>query len=113
MERREFLRNAGLVATWAGVAITLGGCGDDDDPAAPAGTGDVSGAIGTNHGHTVTITGAQLDAGAAVTLTLTTGNGHTHTVALDAAQVGDVAGGTTVATVSATSAGHTHTVTFN
>jgi len=115
MDRREFLRNAGFVATWAGVAVVIHGCGNGDD-GGPTGpdlqAGDVAGVIGSNHGHAVKITAAQLAAGGAVTLTLT-GGGHSHQVDLTAGQVGQIADGQRVATVSTSTNGHSHGVTFN
>ena len=115
MERREFIRNAGLVVTWAGVAVALHGCGygDDDDPVAPnIGPGDVAGSISANHGHSVKITDAQIDAGGAVALTLQGGT-HTHTADLTAPQVAMVGAEQQVVVVSTASSGHTHQVTFN
>ncbi len=77
-----------LVAVFSAV-VTLS-CADDSsfkdstsdgsysDDGDDSGTGDIDGTVGSNHGHEVTITAAELDAGDAVTLTLTTGSGHTH-----------------------------------
>ena len=78
----------------------------------PSGQGEV-GTISANHGHTVTISAAQITAGGAVTATLTTGNGHTHTIDLTAAQVVSIGQNQQVAVVSTTDDGHNHTVTFN
>ncbi len=114
MDRRAFLINAGLVSAWAGVSVVLHGCGDDDDPVSPPlGTGDVAGAIGSNHGHSVTITAALIGAGNSVTLILSQGNGHTHSVALSAVQVGEIGTGNKVTATSSSGDGHTHPVTFN
>ena len=119
MNRREFLAKAGVAATWAGIAISVSGCGDDDDspsnPMNPPGTPDVNGSVANSSGHShigATVTGAQLDAGNAVTLDLS-GSGHTHTVQLTANEVMDIAAGTQVVKASSTDSGHDHTVTFN
>ncbi len=113
MERRTFLRNAGLVSAWVGVSVVLHGCGDDDNPVTPElGTGDVAGVIGSNHGHNVTITAALIDAGGAVTLILSRGNDHTHSVALSAVQVGEIGAGNQVTATSSSDGGHSHPVTF-
>lgn len=115
MDRREFLAKAGLVATWAGIAITVSACSDDEGDSAPTGTSsnDAVGVVtGGGHSHSgARITEAQLMAGNAIQLTLT-GSGHTHTVDLSAQQVMDIADGTEVSQVSS-DAGHVHTVTFN
>ena len=113
MKRREFLKNAGAITTWLAVAVVVQGCSSDDDPTAPAaGTGDITGTVGTNHGHAVVITSAQLDAGNSVTLGLS-GGGHGHSVTLSAAQVSNVASGLQVQASSSSASGHSHGVTFN
>lgn len=111
MDRRTFIKSAGLVSTWLGISVFLHACGGDDDPAVP-GNGDVAGAIGGNHGHAVAITGAQIAAGNAVVLTLT-GGGHSHSVSLTSPEVGDIGAGTQVSKTSTDSGGHSHLVTFN
>jgi hypothetical protein len=114
MDRRTFVKNAGLVTTWLGVSVVVQACSDEDDPAAPTGTnpGDVSGAVGTNHSHDVTITAAQISAGGAVTLAVT-GGSHGHTIDLTAQQVGEIGAGNRVTTTTSQDSGHTHGVTFN
>ena len=95
-------------------AALVAGCGDDDDPVAPAlGTGDVAGVIGSNHGHAVAITAALIDTQRAVTLILSRGDSHTHSVALSAAQVGEIGAGNQVRVTSSSDSGHSHPVTFN
>ena len=114
MDRRDFLKNAGLVSAWVGVLVVLHGCSDDDDPVTPTlGTGDVAGVVGTNHGHSVAITAAVIGAGNAVTLILSRGNDHTHSVALSAVQVGEIGTGDQVTATSSSDDSHTHPVTFN
>ena len=117
MDRREFTRLS-LLGLFSGVTITVAGCGGGGgSPAAPGNPpsgGDERGEITGNHGHTVTITSAQLQAGGDVTLTLTTGTPeHTHTLALTAAEVATIRGGGRVSKVSSTEDLHQHTVIFN
>ena len=104
----------------SGVTITISGCGEDSpstpDPTptpTPTPTGDKTGSISGNHGHTATITGAQLTAGNDLMVQLTTGEGHTHSVSLTGAEVVQIRGNTRVSKDSTTDAGHSHTVTFN
>jgi VCBS repeat-containing protein len=114
MDRREFLAKAGLAATWAGIAVRVAGCGDEDGGAGPGGGGDVTGAIDANHGHAVTITEAQIADGQAVDLSLDgPGDDHVHMVSLSSAQVMEIGAGTRVAVTSTTDDGHSHRVTFN
>lgn len=112
MGRREFI-GAAAAALFAGVAITITGCDEEDKPTTPSDgskAGDVQEAGG--HKHSVTVTKVQLDAGNAVTLTLT-GNGHEHTVDLTADQVKGLKAGTAHLTLASSSTnGHTHTVHF-
>ncbi|MGH9203389.1 MAG: hypothetical protein ACRD2A_19365, partial [Vicinamibacterales bacterium] len=89
------------------------GCGDDDPPAAPTPTSqDVSGTISANHGHTATITAAQISANNALTLTLVGGT-HTHTAQLTASQVQQIGARQQVVVTSSTDSAHNHMVTFN
>ncbi len=112
--RREFLRHmavTGLVLP----AIAIAGCDSGDGGVVKeeaTGLSNRSGSITNNHGHTVVLTEAQLQAGAAVTLDLTQGGGHTHTVALSADQVQAIEGGDTVSVTSSVNSGHSHNVTF-
>jgi len=111
MDRREFVKNAGVLSTWLGVSIVLHGCSEDDSPTAPS-AGSVSGVIGANHGHAVAVTAAQLTAANSVVLSMS-GGSHTHSVSLSATQVGMIATGNQVQVSSGSGNGHTHTVTFN
>lgn len=123
ISRREFTLQSAL-SVLAGVAITVSGCGDDDSPAAPtpaptpepsppAGTSDVEGVVGSNHGHTATITAAQLMDGDAISLDITGVANHPHTVELSADEVSQIASDMRVSKMSSTNAAHAHTVTFN
>lgn len=113
--RREFTAEA-VLALLAGVAVTVTGCsgGSSSMPSAPTPqAGDAVGAISANHGHTAIVRAAQLAAGNAVTITLSTGSGHTHGLSLSAAQITQIAAGTTVAQPSTTVDAHSHVVVFN
>ena len=112
LTRREFTLESAL-AILSAATITITGCGDDDEPdTGPSGQDEV-GTISENHGHSVSITSAQITAGNALTATLSTGNGHTHTISLTAAQVVQIGQNQRVSVTSTTDAGHSHTVTFN
>ena len=112
LTRREFTLESAL-AILSAATITITGCGGDDGPdPGPSGQGEV-GTISANHGHTVSISAAQITAGGALTATLTTGNGHTHTIDLTAAQVVAIGQNQQVSVISTTTDAHNHTVTFN
>ena len=120
ISRREFTLETCL-AILAGATITImgSGCGSSgSSPTAPSGgpgpsSGDKSGAISSNHGHTATITAAELAAGNSVNILLTEGSGHTHHLGLTANQVAMVAANQRVSGESTVDSGHSHTVTFN
>jgi hypothetical protein len=120
LDRRAFTRLS-LMSMLSGVVITVTGCGggggEGGGPGAPTPPVDgKAGSISANHGHSVTITNAQLTAGGQVVLTLqgTTGvPAHTHTVELTAAEVVSVRDGARVSKSSSSEDAHTHTVTFN
>lgn len=120
MGRREFTLEACL-AILSGVAITITGSGCGSSNSSPSGpsnvpptaSGDKVGDISNNHGHTATITAAQLSAGNAVTIQLTLGSGHTHSLSLGADQIVAIAANQRVSGQSTTNSGHNHTVTFN
>jgi hypothetical protein len=110
MGRREFI-GAAAAALFAGVVITMTGC-SEDDPAGPAGDGSVAGTIANNHGHSVRITKAEIEAGGAIKLTFTGGD-HTHTVDLTAEDVAKIKSGAGVHdAVSSTTNGHSHGIMF-
>jgi hypothetical protein len=120
LDRREFTL-AAVLAMLSGVSITISGCGSSSPstPSTPSPTptpqssGDKTGTISANHGHTATITGAQLTAGGDLTIQLTQGDGHTHSVSLTGAEVVQIRGNQRVSKESSSTAGHSHTVTFN
>jgi hypothetical protein len=101
----------------SGVTITISGCGSDySSPSSPptptptpTPTGDKMGTISANHGHTATITAAQLTAGGDITVELTQGSGHTHSVSLTGPEVVQIRGNMRVSKESTSGSGHTHT----
>ncbi len=117
--RHDFTLKSALLIL-SSVPITIAACGGSSSPSTPTptptptpSTGNVEGVIGTNHGHTVTITSADLTAGNALSLDITGTSDHPHTVEITAAEVGQIAQGMRVQTTSSSDTGHTHTVTFN
>lgn len=119
LSRREFSIEA-LTALFAGVAITVTACDDDNGGGVIVGPGggDRSGSVSANHGHTATVLSVDLNAGNAVTLDIRGTADHPHTVTLTGAQVTQIRDGQRVSTTSTTDASaqfgtHLHTVTFN
>ena len=119
LDRREFTL-AAILAMLSGVTITISACGSSSSSpstptptAQPPAAGDKTATISANHGHTATITAAQLSAGGDLTVQLTVGNGHTHSVGLTGAEVVQIRDNTRVSKESSSNSGHSHTVTFN
>lgn len=117
--RREFTA-AGILALLSGVTVTIWGCGGSSSPTtpSPAPSGDKTGSISNNHGHSAVITSVQLTAGNAVTLHIRGSASHDHTVDLSAGEIMSVANNQRLSKPSSTDAStdfgfHSHTVTFN
>ena len=118
LTRRDFSVDA-LMALFAGVVITVTGCGDDDDddPVGPSNQ-NRTGLVSANHGHTAIVTSAQVTAGNDVQLNIQGSADHPHTVDLTGAEVTQIGNGQRVSKQSSTDPStifgpHPHTVTFN
>ena len=126
LKRRQFTQEASL-AFLAGVVVTVADCGggggggnDGYGPTtgsptttlAAAPSGSKSGTVSGNHGHTATITAAQLQAGGSLSMDISGTAGHIHMVDLPAQAVTDVRDGRKVEKMS-TMSDHAHLVTFN
>jgi hypothetical protein len=121
--RREFTA-ASAMALLSGVAITVTGCGGSSSsptspstpaPAPPAGGGggDVTGTVGSNHGHTAVVTAAELASNDEVVLDIQGTSDHPHSVRLSVDELGMIAAGQRVSKESSEDAAHSHSVTFN
>lgn len=115
--RREFTL-AAAIAALSGVAITISACGgggggSPSSPSSPSAPGDKTGVVGSNHGHTAVITGAQLSAAGALTLDIRGSSDHPHRVSFTAADMAAIAANQRVSKESTNDDGHTHSVTFN
>ena len=112
LNRREFTV-ASALALLGGATITITGCGGSSSTTGSSGPVDVNGNIAGNHGHSVTISAAQLTAGSSLQLTLRDGgSGHTHTVDLTGTEVTAIRSGQAVAKDSSDAQAHRHTVSF-
>lgn len=124
LDRREFTLRSAL-ALLGGVTITIspgcgagGGSSSGGSPTAPSPAGsDMLGAISANHGHSATITSAQLAGGGDLVLNIRGEADHPHTVALTAAELSRIRGQETVSkecsSDGSTMAAHTHMVSFS
>jgi hypothetical protein len=129
LDRREFTARS-VLALLSGVVVTVSGCGGSggggggaaggagDDGYTPTGPGPVevngvSGSVSANHGHTATVTDAQLSAGAMVSINIRGDANHNHVVELSADEVSQIAAGQRVVKRSSNEDSHFHEVTFN
>jgi hypothetical protein len=116
LDRRQFTLKT-VLAVLSGVTISITGCGGDDSPTAPGGggggTGGATASVSANHGHTATLSAAQLSAGTDVVLDIRGSANHPHTVALSGPEVVSIANRQRVSKTSSSEDGHNHTVTFN
>ena len=111
MNRREFTAEAALLLL-GGATITLSGCGGGSPAASSPPLTDKTGEISSNHGHSATITAAQLGDGGSLDLDLRGTASHTHMLSLSASEIASIRSGAVFEkTCSGTS--HTHNVTFN
>ncbi len=116
MTRKDFLRSIVGAGVGAIGVAAIAGCGGDDggggsvDAPAVACTTPTS-AIGTNHGHTITVSLADVNAAADKTYDITGTSPHAHSVTVTAAQFAQIKGGTTLMITSTSGMAHTHAVT--
>jgi len=73
----------------------------------------VEGNVSANHGHTATVTSAQLTSSSDVVLNIRGSATHPHTVVISMAELSQIAGGTRVTKTSSVDDAHSHVVTFN
>jgi phosphoribosylaminoimidazole (AIR) synthetase len=114
LTRREFTLEAAL-AILAGCVITVSdiACGSSTAAPTPVPPSDVAGTISANHGHSATITGAQITAGTAiVALSIMGTASHPHTLSVSQADLTSLKNKQAVTITSTTDANHSHTVTF-
>ena len=117
LDRREFTLQL-VLAVLSGATVTiLPACGGGGNPPGPSpnpgGGNGIAGTVTANHGHTATISNAQLSEGNSVRLDIRGGADHPHTVDLTAGQVMQIAQRERVSVESSNDVAHTHTVIFN
>ena len=124
LDRNEFLRTALSMVGLGFVASRFVGCGGSDSPGGgtgTAGTGSAGGnaceqhipseTISANHGHVLTVTQADVAAGALKIYSIQGTATHDHMVTLSPGSFSTLKTGQTVTLTSTTNAGHSHTIT--
>lgn len=134
-----FVRNTSLTA---GIMLFLSTCKDDENAAVATETSDddeqvvteasngdeeavtetsvvdcqangTSVSIGSNHGHTLTVSTADVAAGTEKTYSIEGSGGHDHVVTITAAQFSTLQSNEGIQVTSSTSSSHMHTITVN
>jgi hypothetical protein len=124
MNRKEFLRTA-LAMTGLGFAASrIAACGGDGggNTTGNAGTGGGNAnacasdapleTISANHGHTLTVLQADVEAGTSKTYDIQGTSGHTHSVLVSAASFERLRAGDTLMLTSTAGGGHTHGISI-
>ena len=118
MTRKEFLKSMLTFAGGVWVTKTLAGCtSENTNPAqpdaSPVGNCLANGtnvAIGGNHGHSLTVSKADVAAGIQKSYDISGMAGHGHTVTLSAQHFATLAQNNSVSVVSTNNLGHDHTI---
>jgi len=117
VSRRRFLAGALSASAFAGIAIAVVACGDDESDGGSGPNdrcdGAVPGDVSLDDGHSHLVEEVCLSDSGSEAVLLLTGSGHTHSVTLSAGQVEDALTGVSVSATSSSNNGHTHEVTFN
>jgi len=106
ISRKDLLRSA-LAAV--GVNALGTGCGGDDS-SGPS-ESSCSSEIVDNHGHTLVVSQAEVQAAADKVYSIKGSAAHTHEVTITSSHFGDLKTGKLVALTSTTAAGHSHSIT--
>lgn len=116
MTRRQFLGTTMAAAAVAACGDNGGGGGTPDGGTGGGNcaTSGTSVTIGTNHGHTLAVSAADVTAGAEKTYDIQGGSTHPHSVTLTAANFATLQSdpNANLTLTSTTNAGHTHAVTI-
>ena len=91
--------------------VLTAACGGDDDDDGDAGASCKT-AIGTNHGHAMSVAAGDVMAGVDKTYDIQGSSAHSHTVALSAEDFAEMTPGSVLVVESSTDAGHSHEVTI-
>jgi len=124
MDRKQFIKST-FGALVAIPVVSLLSCSSDDSPPVantppvsnPPQQGDCIAngtltSIGTNHGHSLTVSAADVQNGVQKNYTLTGGT-HNHSVTVSAANFTSLSNGNSVLVSSTNDDGHTHSVTIS
>ena len=114
LTRKEFLStvmNAAAGAAGAALLVACGGSSDDDDTGGNCLMAGASANISGNHGHTLSVSAADIMRGTAATYDITgSATDHGHMVTISVGAFAMLANNESAMTVSTSGGGHTHNI---
>ncbi len=122
MDRKTFIKKTAGVLLLAAPAYALLNCSSSDDSNSnplPSGgnpdclTNGTNSSIGSNHGHSLTVSSADVNAGAEKTYSITGSSPHSHSVTVSAANFTTLKSNQQISINSTSGGGHTHNVTIS
>ncbi len=123
MDRKTFIKKSLTAVALAIPAYAVLSCStsDDSEPAAAppqstganCGTNGTSSAIGTNHGHNLVVSAADVSAGVDKTYNIQGSSAHMHSVTVSAAQFASLQNNQQITATSSSDSGHTHSITIS
>jgi len=122
MNRKTFIRKTVGAMLVAIPAYSLLGCSSSDDgtngnpdpdPQGNCAANGTNSSIGGNHGHTLSVSQSDVQAGTQKTYSIEGTAGHDHTVTLTVANFSSLQGDNSINVNSTTDDGHTHSVTVS
>jgi hypothetical protein len=122
MKRIEFIKRTAIVATLGLPLLTvLTSCSSEADPGpAPPSTdpkdclaNGTSSSIGSNHGHSITVSKTDVENGVEKTYAILGGASHNHDVVITAANFSSLKSNNSIQVTSASGDGHTHSVSVS
>jgi hypothetical protein len=121
MKRNDFVKRIAAIAVGAPFVLMTKSCSKDDDeaikttPIVPkdclANGTNVS--VGTNHGHNLTVSKSDVEAGVDKTYSIQGSSGHNHTLTILAAHFENLKNNSSVGVDSSSDSGHSHSVTVS
>ncbi|MFD2788393.1 hypothetical protein KCTC52924_01394 [Arenibacter antarcticus] len=123
MDRKTFIQKTAGAVLITIPAYSLLGCSSSDngtdnpdpdpDPKGDCLANGTKTAIGTNHGHTLTVSTADINAGVQKVYSIMGSSGHDHVVTLTAANFTALKSNSGISVTSTAGDGHTHTVSVS
>ncbi len=119
MERKTFIKKMAGALLIGIPAYTMLGCSSSDDSTPPSPTNadclanGTQSSIGANHGHTLTVSVADIQNGTDKQYSIQGGSGHNHDVTVTAANFNTLKSNQQIQITSTSGDGHTHSVTIS